>query len=47
MCQIAKVFKSGYYKWLKTKDLLKPQEIIDNVLVKAIFNRNKKKYGIE
>lgn len=46
MCEIAKVSKSGYYKWLKTKDLLKPQEIIDNVLVKEMFNRNNKKYGI-
>jgi len=46
MCKIANVSKSGYYKWLKTKDLINPQEIIDNVLVKEIFNSNKKKYGI-
>lgn len=46
MCEIAKVSKSGYYKWLRNKDMIKTQKIIDNVLVKEIFNRNNKKYGI-
>ena len=46
MCQIAKVSKSGYYKWLQNKDLVKPQEIIDKVLVKEIFYKNEQKYGI-
>lgn len=46
MCKLAKVSKSGYYKWLKTKDLISPKEILDNVLVKEVFNSNKKKYGI-
>lgn len=46
MCELAGVSKSGYYKWLKTKDLIKPQEILDNVLVKEIFTRKKGKYGI-
>lgn len=46
MCKLAKVSKSGYYKWLNTKNLVKPQEILDNVLVKEIFNNKEKKYGI-
>ena len=41
MCEIAKVSKSGYYKWLKTKDLIKPKEILDNVLVKEILQVTK------
>ena len=46
MCEIAKVSKSGYYKWLKNKDRISIQEILDNVLVKEVFTREKGKYGI-
>ena len=37
MCKVAKVSKSGYYKWLKNKDMISIQEILDNVLIKEIF----------
>lgn len=46
MCKIAKVSKSGYYKWLKNKDKISMQKILDNVLVKEVFIRKKGKYGI-
>ena len=46
MCEIAKVSKSGYYKWLKNKDKISMQKILDNVLVKEVFTRKNGKYGI-
>ena len=46
MCKIAKVSKSGYYKWLKNKDKISFQEILDNTLVKNLFFKGKGKRGI-
>ena len=46
MCKIAKVSKSGYYKWLKNKDKISFKEILDYVLVKDTFLKGKTKKGI-
>jgi transposase InsO family protein len=46
MCKIAKVSKSGYYKWLKNKDKMSFDEILKYVLVKDLFFRGKGQRGI-
>ena len=46
MCKIAKVSKSGYYKWLNNKDKISFAEILDYVLVKDLFFRGKGLRGI-
>ena len=46
MCEIAKVSKSGYYKWLKNKDKISFEEILDYTLVKDIFSQGKGRKGI-
>ena len=46
MCKIAKVSKSGYYKWLKNKDKISFEEILDYTLVKDIFFQEKGRNGI-
>ena len=44
LCEITKVSRSGYYKWLK--DLNKPgKDIKDYELIKAIFEKGKRKLG--
>lgn len=44
LCNIAKVPRSGYYKWLKTADE-KDKDYEDYVLIKSIFDKGKGKYG--
>ena len=46
MCKIAKVSKSGYYKWLKNKDRISFEEILDYILVKDLFFKGKGIRGI-
>ena len=46
MCKIAKVSKSGYYKWLRNKDKISFKDILDYTLVKDIFFTEKEKIGI-
>ena len=46
MCQIAGVSKSGYYKWLKNRNKMSFQEILDIVHIKESFIRNKGIKGI-
>ena len=46
MCKIAQVSKSGYYKWLKHKDKISFEEILDYTLVKNLFFRGKGQRGI-
>lgn len=46
MCKIAKVSKSGYYKWLNNKDKIPLNKILENIKVKDIFFQHKGKYGI-
>ncbi len=46
MCKIAKVSKSGYYKWLRNKDKISFNDILDYTLVKDIFFTEKEKIGI-
>lgn len=41
MCKIAKVSKSGYYKWLRNKDKISFNEILDYTLVKDLFFKGK------
>lgn len=44
LCKIAKVSKSGYYRWLKTAD--KPdRDYAAYTLIKEIFDKGKGKYG--
>ena len=43
-CNIAKVSKSGYYKWLKHADEVS-KDYDDHLLIKEIFEAGKKKYG--
>lgn len=44
LCEIGKVSRSGYYKWLKDSD--KPdKDIVDYELIKVIFEKGKKKLG--
>ena len=47
LCEILKVSRSGYYKWLKNKDLLNNYEINRRDLGKLIKNIHKRKpsYG--
>lgn len=44
LCQIAKVSRGGYYKWLKGADK-KPGDYDDYLLVKGVFEAGKKRYG--
>lgn len=44
MCSIAKVSKSGYYRWLKQADKT-DKDYDDYLLVKEVFNKGKSKYG--
>ena len=46
MCKIAKVSKSGYYKWLKNRDRISFEEILDYTLVKNLFFKGKGQRGI-
>ena len=46
MCKVAKVSKSGYYKWIKNKDKISFDEILDYTLVKNLFFRGKGQRGI-
>lgn len=46
MCKIAKVSKSGYYKWLKNKDKISFSEILEYAYIKEIFFRKQGQYGI-
>jgi len=46
MCKIAKVSKSGYYKWLKNKDRISFKEILDYTIVKDLFSKGKGIRGI-
>jgi putative transposase len=44
LCKIAKISRSGYYKWLKHSD--EPEKDYgDYLLVKEIFDKGKKKHG--
>ena len=45
MCNIAKVSKSGYYKWLKNKDQISFKDILDYTLVKDVFFKGKGQKG--
>lgn len=44
MCAIAKVSRSGYYRWLQLADT-PDKDFADYLLVKEIFNKGKEKYG--
>lgn len=44
LCVIAKVSKSGYYKWLKHSDKSE-KDLDDYLLVQEAFNKGKGKYG--
>jgi len=44
MCEIAKVSRSGYYKWLKGIGN-RPKDYDDYLLIKGIFDKGKYKYG--
>jgi transposase InsO family protein len=44
MCEVARVSRSGYYKWLKTIDN-RPKDYDDYLLIKEIFDKGKSKYG--
>ena len=44
LCEIAKVSRSGYYKWLKTIDKT-PRDYQDYLLIKEVFEQGKSKYG--
>ncbi|MFH1894838.1 MAG: IS3 family transposase, partial [Patescibacteria group bacterium] len=44
MCEIAKVSRSGYYKWLKDIDE-RPKDYDDYLLVKEAFDKGKSKWG--
>lgn len=44
LCNVAKVSKSGYYRWLKNTDKT-PKDYDDFLLVKEIFQAGKSKYG--
>ena len=46
MCEMAKVSKSGYYKWLNNKNKISIQEILEIIYIKEIFNRKDRVYGI-
>lgn len=44
MCKLAKVSKSGYYKWLANEDK-KPKDYDDYLLIKEMFEKGRSKYG--
>jgi transposase InsO family protein len=44
MCEIARVSRSGYYKWLKTTKNT-PKDYNDYLLIKELFEKGKRKYG--
>ncbi|MEK0337875.1 MAG: IS3 family transposase [Nitrosopumilus sp.] len=44
LLDIARVSKSGYYKWLKTSDE-QDKDHEDYLIIKEIFNKGKSKYG--
>lgn len=44
MCEIARVSKSGYYKWLQTISQ-EPKDYQDYLLIKELFVRGKSKWG--
>jgi len=44
MCEIARVSRTGYYKWLKSLKN-KPKDYNDYILIKEIFEKGKSKYG--
>ena len=44
LCEIAKVSKSGYYKWLKQSDEL-DKDHEDYLQIKEVFRQGKSKYG--
>ena len=44
MCEIARVSRSGYYKWLKGINR-RPKDYDDYLLIKEIFEKGKSKYG--
>lgn len=43
LCQIAKISRSGYYRWLKKGDDRKDEQ--DYLIIKKIFDNGKKKLG--
>lgn len=44
LCSIARVSRSGYYRWLKRADKT-DKDYPDYLLIKEIFDKGKKKYG--
>lgn len=44
LCEIKKISRSGYYKWLKNSDRL-DKDTKDYKLIKAIFEKGKRKLG--
>jgi len=44
LCELAGVSRSGYYKWLKTADVL-DKDYPDYLKIKEIFDKGKGKYG--
>ena len=45
MCKVLKVSKSGYYKWFKTEQKVKKNEIALLVEIKTIHNKSRGTYG--
>lgn len=46
LCKIAKVSRSGYYRWLKEPITNKQRsDLMLKIRIKALFNENKEKYG--
>ena len=46
MCEIAKVSKSGYYKWLNNRNKINVQDVLEVIYIKEIFSRKDRVYGI-
>ncbi|MCX6786136.1 MAG: IS3 family transposase, partial [Candidatus Komeilibacteria bacterium] len=44
MCEIARVSRAGYYKWLKSQQK-NPKDYYDYLLIKEVFDKGKRKYG--
>lgn len=44
MCKLARVSRSGYYRWLKNENR-KPRDYDSYLLIKEIFDKGKGKYG--
>jgi len=44
MCKLARVSRSGYYRWLANEDK-KPKDYDDYLLIKEIFDSGRSKYG--